>query len=175
MDLCKVKAMIIIGKTKSRKAFNTIDNWSKKGKKLINLIGKWRIAQTLQFDDSTNGMKWPKVEDILAGEDVDRDTITMLNSIVEFDEDGCMLMLAPLPEGVSQKDVDAAVAAGQIKLKDGRMYFEEKHWKVEGDTNYTDTMPEGEVLGEKVGPWEKVTEFDDGTIVFMTYRLARIE
>lgn len=142
---------------------------------MISLIGKWRIAQALQFDDKTNDMKWTKVEDILAGEDVDRDTIMMLNSIAEFDEDGRLLMLAPLPEGVSQKDIDAAVAAGKIKLKDGRMYFEEKHWKVEDGENYTDTMPEGEVLGEKVGPWEKVTEFEDGTIVFLTYRLARIE
>lgn len=141
---------------------------------MINLIGKWRIAQTLQFDDASNEMKWTKVEDILAGEDVDRDTITMLNSIVEFGEDGRMLMLAPLPDGVSQEEIDGAVAAGHIKLKDGRMYFEEKHWKTEDGVNYTDTMPEGEVLGEKVGPWEKVTEFEDGTVVFLTYRLERI-
>ncbi len=141
---------------------------------MINLIGKWRIAQTLQFDDASNEMKWTKVEDILADEDVDRDTITMLNSIVEFGEDGRMLMLAPLPDGVSQEEIDGAVAAGHIKLKDGRMYFEEKHWKTENGVNYTDTMPEGEVLGEKVGPWEKVTEFEDGTVVFLTYRLERI-
>lgn len=141
---------------------------------MINLIGKWRIAQTLQFDDASNEMKWTKVEDILAGEDVDRDTITMLNSIVEFGEDGRMLMLAPLPDGVSQEEIDGAVAAGHIKLKDGRMYFEEKHWKAEDGVNYTDTMPEGEVLGEKVGPWEKVTEFEDGSVVFLTYRLERI-
>lgn len=141
---------------------------------MINLIGKWRIAQTLQFDDASNEMKWTKVEDILAGEDVDRDMITMLNSIVEFGEDGRMLMLAPLPDGVSQEEIDDAVAKGHIKLKDGRMYFEEKHWKTEDGVNYTDTMPEGEVLGEKVGPWEKVTEFENGTVVLLTYRLERI-
>lgn len=141
---------------------------------MINLVGKWSIAQVLQFNDNSNQMEWTRVEDILSGEDVDRDTITLLNSIVEFEEDGRMLMLAPLPEGVSQEEVDAAVAAGHIKVKDGRMYFEEKHWKTEDGVNYTDTMPEGEVLGEKVGPWEKVTEYEDGTVVFMTYRLARI-
>lgn len=141
---------------------------------MTNLIGKWKIAETLQFDDETNNMKWTKVEDILKGEDVDRDTIMLLNSIVEFEEGGRMLMLAPLPEGVSQDEIDQAVAAGKINLKDGRMYFEEKHWKTEDGVNYTDTMPKGEVLGEKVGPWEKVTEFEDGTIVFLTYRLARL-
>ena len=128
----------------------------------------------LQFDDETNGMKWTDVEDVLKGEDVDRDMIMIANSIVEFGEDGRMLMLAPLPEGVSQDEIDQAVAAGKINVKDGRMYFEEKHWKTEDGVNYTDTMPEGEVLGEKVGPWEKVTEFEDGTIVFLTYRLARL-
>ena len=142
---------------------------------MINLIGKWSIAQVLQFNDNSNQMEWTKSEDILSGEDVDRDTITLLNSIVEFEEDGRMLMLAPIPEGVSQDEIDEAVEAGQIHLKDGRMYFEEQHWKVEGGVNYTDTMPEGEVLGEKVGPWEKVTEYEDGTITFLTYRLARIE
>lgn len=141
---------------------------------MTNLIGKWKIAETLQFDDETNNMKWTKVEDVLKGEDVDRDTIMLLNSIVEFEEGGRMLMLAPLPEGVSQDEIDQAVAAGKINVKDGRMYFEEKHWKTEDGVNYTDTMPEGEVLGEKVGPWEKVTEFEDGTIVFLTYRLARL-
>lgn len=142
---------------------------------MINLIGKWSIAQVLQFNDNSNQMEWTKSEDILSGEDVDRDTITLLNSIVEFEEDGRMLMLAPIPEGVSQDEIDEAVKDGQIHLKDGRMYFEEQHWKVEGGVNYTDTMPEGEVLGEKVGPWEKVTEYEDGTITFLTYRLARIE
>lgn len=141
---------------------------------MVTLIGKWRIAQMLQFDDETNGMKWTDVEDVLKGEDVDRDMIMIANSIVEFGEDGRMLMLAPLPEGVSQDEIDQAVAAGKINVKDGRMYFEEKHWKTEDGVNYTDTMPEGEVLGEKVGPWEKVTEFEDGTIVFLTYRLARL-
>lgn len=141
---------------------------------MTNLLGKWRIAETLQFDDETNNMKWTKVEDVLKGEDVDRDTITLLNSIVEFEEGGRMLMLAPIPEGVSQDEIDEAVKAGQIHLKDNRMYFEEQHWKVENGVNYTDTMPEGEVLGEKVGPWEKVTEFEDGTVAFLTYRLARL-
>jgi hypothetical protein len=141
---------------------------------MVTLIGKWRIAQMLQFDDESNEMKWTNVEDILKGEDVDRDMIMIVNSIVEFGEDGRMLMLAPLPEGVSQEEIDKAVAAGKINLKDGRMYFEEKHWKVEDGVSYTDTMPEGEVLGEKVGPWEKVTEFEDGTIAFLTYRLARL-
>ncbi|MBO6025199.1 MAG: hypothetical protein J6P83_10155 [Bacteroidales bacterium] len=141
---------------------------------MTNLLGKWRIAETLQFDDETNNMKWTKVEVVLKGEDVDRDTITLLNSIVEFEEGGRMLMLAPIPEGVSQDEIDEAVKAGQIHLKDNRMYFEEQHWKVENGVNYTDTMPEGEVLGEKVGPWEKVTEFEDGTIAFLTYRLARL-
>jgi hypothetical protein len=142
---------------------------------MINLIGKWSIKQVLQFNDNSNQMEWTKAEDILSGEDVDRDTITLLNSIVEFEEGGRMLMLAPIPEGVSQDEIDEAVKAGQINLKDGRMYFEEQHWKVEDGVNYTDTMPEGEVLGEKVGPWEKVTEYEDGTITFLTYRLARIE
>lgn len=141
---------------------------------MTNLVGKWKITHMLYFNDKSDHMEWMTVEDILAGDDVDRDMIMVLSSIVEFDEDGIWRMLAPLPEGVSQEEVDAAVAAGEIRLKDGLMFFDEKKWKVEDGVNYTNTMPEGELLGEKMGPWEKVTEFEDGTIGFSFYRLARV-
>lgn len=141
---------------------------------MTNLVGKWKVSHMLFFNDKTDRMELMTAEDILAGDDVDRDMIMMLSSIVEFDEDGTWRMLNPLPEGVSQEEVDAAVAAGKIRLKDGLMFFDERKWKVEDGVNYTDTMPEGEVMGEKTGPWEKVTEFEDGSIGFLFYRLARI-
>ena len=44
-------------------------------------------------------------------------------------EDGKLYMLMPLPEGVSQAEVDAAVAAGHIKLYDGMITDEPKTWE----------------------------------------------
>ena len=44
-------------------------------------------------------------------------------------EDGKLYMLMPLPEGVSQEEVDAAVTAGHIKLYDGMMTQEPFEWE----------------------------------------------
>ena len=60
-------------------------------------------------------MDWTKVEDILAKDDLDKDTRFMANMVVVFGEDGTITMLTPLPEGVSQAEVDAAVKAGQLE------------------------------------------------------------
>lgn len=44
-------------------------------------------------------------------------------------EDGKLYFLLPLPEGVSQDEVDAAVAAGHIKLLDGMMTQDPIDWE----------------------------------------------
>ena len=106
---------------------------------MINLIGKWNIVESMQFNDEKGCMEWAKVEDILAKEDVDREIAMLAKSIVLFEEDGNLVFLTPLPEGVSQAEVDAAVAAGQIKLRDGMMLTQQKHWKVENGKNMADT------------------------------------
>lgn len=44
-------------------------------------------------------------------------------------DDGKFYMLLPLPEGVSQEEVDAAAAAGHIKLYDGMMTQDPFAWE----------------------------------------------
>ena len=140
---------------------------------MINLIGKWNIVEAMQFNDEQGCMEWAKVEDFLAKEDVDRELAMLAKSIALFEEDGTMVFLTPLPEGVSQAEVDAAVAAGKVKLRDGMMLTQQNHWKVENGKNMADTGAEGEVLGEKVGPWEEIKEVDGDTIELMFYRLRK--
>lgn len=140
---------------------------------MISLTGKWNIVESMQFNDEKGCMEWAKVEDILAKEDVDREIAMLIKSIVLFEEDGNLVFLTPLPEGVSQAEVDAAVAAGKIKLRDGMMLTQQNHWKVENGKNMADTGAEGEVLGEKVGPWEEIKEVDENTIELMFYRLRK--
>lgn len=140
---------------------------------MINLIGKWNIVESIQFNDEKGQMEWAKVEDILAREDVDRQIAMLMKSIVLFEEDGNLVFLTPLPDGVSQKEIDEAVAAGAIKLRDGMMLTQQNHWKVENGKNMADTGMKGEVLGEKVGPWEEVKEIDANTIEIMLYRLRK--
>lgn len=138
-----------------------------------NLLGKWVVAETMQFNDETCKVEWVSVEKILAKEDQDKDTIMLLKTIVVFQEDGLIDFLCPLPEGVSQAEIDAALAAGKLKLQDGMMVMDQKHWKEENGKIMTDTGAEGEVFGEKVGPWEELKEVDGGMIEMMMYRLKK--
>ena len=93
---------------------------------------------------------------------------------MDFTEDGRVLNLAPLPDGVSQEEIDEAVKAGQIELYDGYMKLTEYNWKTENGKNYLDTRIKGEVLGEEVSPWEEISVVD-GRMETMTVRVAKAE
>ena len=138
----------------------------------MELIGKWQIAEITQFDEE-KGMVWAKTSDLLAREDVDEEILMFAKTAVVFEEDGNLLFMSPIPEGVSQEEINEAVAAGELKMRDGLMITEEKHWKVENGKYMTDTGAEGEVLGEKVGPWEELKQIDDNTIELMMFRLQK--
>ena len=140
---------------------------------MTNLTGKWVVAETMQFNDETCKVEWVSVEKILAKDDLDKDMIMLLKTIVVFQEDGAIDFLCPLPEGVSQAEIDAALAAGKLKLQDGMMVMDQKHWKEENGKIMADTGAEGEVFGEKVGPWEELKGVDGGMIEMMMYRLKK--
>ena len=65
--------------------------------------------------------------------------------------------------------------AGKLKLKDGMMVMDQKHWKEENGKIMADTGAEGEVFGEKVGPWEELKVVDGSMIEMMMYRLKKAE
>ena len=142
---------------------------------MTNLTGKWVVADTMQFNDETCKAEWLSVEKILTKDDLDKDMIMLLKTIVLFQEDGAIDFLCPLPEGVSQAEIDAAIAAGKLKLKDGMMVMDQKHWKEENGKIMADTGAEGEVFGEKVGPWEELKVVDGGMVEMMMYRLKKAE
>ena len=142
---------------------------------MTNLIGKWMVAETMQFNEEQCKFEWAKVEDILSKGELDREMTMLMKTVVEFQEDGTIDFFCPLPEGVSQEEIDAAIAAGKLKLKDGMMVMDQKHWKEENEKIMTDTGAKGEVLGEKVGPWEELKEVDGGMIEMMMYRLKKAE
>ena len=138
-----------------------------------NLVGKWVVAETMHFNEEKCTLEWAKVEDVLSKGDLDRETAMLLDTVVIFQEDGTIDFLCPLPDGVSQDEIDAALAAGQLKLKDGMMMMDSKHWKEENGKILTDTGARGEVLGEQVGPWVELKEVDGDMIEMMMYRLKK--
>ena len=47
-----------------------------------NLLGKWVVAETMQFNEEKCALEWAKVEDILSKGDLDRETAMLLNTVV---------------------------------------------------------------------------------------------
>ena len=93
----------------------------------------------------------------------------MIGGQIAVCEDGKLYMLMPLPEGVSEEEVDKAVKAGVIKLYDGMMTDDPKAWEERDGELWLEV---GEGMSED--GWVKLSD-DDGNLLFMTTRYVRAE
>ncbi len=83
--------------------------------------------------------------------------------------DGKLYMLMPLPEKVSQEEIDEAVKAGIIKLFDGMMADEPKAWEERDGALWLEV---GEGMSED--GWAKLSD-GDGYLTFATTRYVKAE
>ncbi len=104
-------------------------------------------------------------EEAVAGEL--RDRRALLGTQIELCEDGKMYMLMPLPEGVTQEEIDEAVASGEIMLRDGMLTQDPGTWEErDGVLWYTSELSEdGWVQGSD----------EDGCVVFITTKFKKAE
>ena len=101
-----------------------------------------------------------------------RERKKMVGMQVRICEDGKLYLLSPLPEGVSQEEVDKAVSAGMITLLDGMMTDRPMTWEERDGELWYDTGIEGEVFGEKADSWVKAID-EDGFFTFATTRFVK--
>ena len=101
-----------------------------------------------------------------------RERKKMIGMQVKICEDGKLYLLSPLPEGVSQEEVDQAVSAGMITLLDGMMTDRPMAWEVRDGVLWYDTGIEGELFGEKADSWVKAMD-EDGYFAFATTRFVK--
>ena len=142
----------------------------------MDIIGKWRIAFMPKMDEE-NGVVWVPADVIReeAARAQDKELLILLDSIYIFEPDGRLVTVMKLPEGVSQEEIDQAVADGEIKLYGDDMYSTESQaWKLEDGKVMYDTGITGEVLGEPVSSWIEVEEID-GAIELPFMRLKRVD
>lgn len=138
----------------------------------MNLIGKWKVKQTMHFS-LENGMEWKTLEE-LETLGTDEDIISEYkNSVMIFHENGTVENLMTLPADITQEQIDQVIEEGH-EIRDGMLVLGKNEWKVEDGKNLYNTGNEGEVFGEEVSPWIEVQEVDD-MIELEMIRYARAE
>ena len=152
----------------------------------MNYIGRWKFDSIGTLDEESGfiylgteeylNAPMPYVdendEEAVADELKERKMMTAME--IEVAADGKLYFLSPLPEGVSDEEVKAAVEAGAITLYDGMMTDAPKAWEERDGELWYDTGIEGEVMDEKVDSWAKALD-NDGYFNFMNIRFVKAD
>ncbi len=150
----------------------------------MDFIGFWKFHSIGTIDENdrlvylsaeeyiNSDMPYIDTSDPEAVEDEMKERKGVVGAKLKFTEDGKFYTLMPLPEGVSQAEVDEAVKGGLIKLMDGMMCDDAKAWELRDGELWFDTGIEGEVFGEKTDGFAKAMD-NEGYISFMTTRFVK--
>ena len=150
----------------------------------MDYTGKWVFHSTMSRDEDFN-IVYLNAEEYLNSpmpyiDENDEDEVKsemqerkrMINSFVKITDDMKMYLMMALPEGVSQQEVDAAVAAGHIKLMDGAIFSEVLDCELRDGELWYNSGIEGEIFGEKADPWVKAID-KDGLLTFAATRYVK--
>lgn len=145
----------------------------------MGYIGKWAFHSAGMISDEDQWV-FLSAEEYLHSpmpyvDETDEDAVAdelrerkqMIGSKLAVCEDGKMYLLMPIPEGVTQEQVDAAAAAGQIKVFDGMLTDEPYAWEERDGQLYADLGAGAEDLVCISG--------EDGFLTIMTMRYARVD
>ena len=141
------------------------------GKWVVHSIGTISDEDTMVYLSPEEYLKSPmpyvdETDEEAVAEEL-RDRNTMIRTQVELCEDGKMYMLMPLPEGVTQEEVDEAVRAGEIMLRDGMMTQEPGTGEErDGILWYTTELSDD--------GWTRGSD-EDGYVVFITTKFKKAE
>lgn len=150
----------------------------------MSYIGKW-VFHSIGSTDENDGFVYLSAEEYLnssmpyidetdeeAVADELRERKSMIGMQLKICDDGKMYTLIPLPEGVTQEEVDQAVSSGQISLMDGMMTDAPKSWEERNGEFWYNSDTEGELFGEAIDPWIKASD-ENGFINIFTTRFVK--
>ncbi len=147
----------------------------------MNYVGRWVFHSMGMISDADEmvylgaeeylkaPMPYVDESDAEAVADEMKERKQMIGGQIAVCEDGKLYMLMPLPEGVSQKEVDQAVKAGIIKVYDGMMTDDPKTWEERDGALWLEV---GEGMSED--GWVKLSD-EDGFLNFMNTRYTKAE
>ena len=96
--------------------------------------------------------------------------------VVEFTSGHKVIQWMPLPPGVSEAEIMAALEAGAIADFNGEAFAKAKQpWKCVNGKFYYDTGEHREVFGEVQSSWDEVKFDEDGLMDFGYMKLRKIE
>ena len=139
----------------------------------MSLVGIWKIVEAIRFNENFEH-EWVPIEEILADEELEPEDKIMYSSFMDFTEDGRVLNLSPIPEDLSQEEIDEVVENGEYELYDGYIKLSEYSWKTENGKYYFDTHIKGEILGDEVPSWVELN-IVDGVMDLTTLRIVKDE
>lgn len=103
-----------------------------------------------------------------------REGLSAFGTVFEFTDDYKVKTYSPIPPGVSQAEIDEAVASGDVKLVDGMIYAgEDKKWKYVKGEYWYDSEEHREICGEVKSSWDKITPDSEGHMQFTMFVLEK--
>lgn len=150
----------------------------------MSYTGKWIFHSVMTFDENDMPV-YLNAEEYLSSpmpyiDETDDEEVAnelkerkkTIGTFIKICDNGKLYMLMPLPEDVSQDEIDKAVAAGVIKLVDGAIADEPKSWELRNGELWFDTGIEGEVYDEEVSSWVNPID-ENGFFNFMNFRFIK--
>ena len=147
----------------------------------MRYIGKW-VFHSIGVMNENDEMVFMNAEEYLnspmpyvdesdpeAVADERRERQQLISGQIAVCSNGKLYMLMPLPEGVSQEEVDQAVKAGEIQLYDGMMTDGPKAWEERDSALWLEV---GEGMSED--GWIKLSD-GNGHLTFITTVYVKAE
>jgi len=150
----------------------------------MDFIGKWKFHSIGEYTENgeleyltaekylDSPMLYIDETDPDAVEDEMKERKKIIGMQIKVCDDGKLYMLMPLPEGVSQAEVDEAVAAGYFTLVDGMISDSPLQWELRDGELWYDTGIKGEVYDEEAQTWVKALD-ESGYFTFINYRFIK--
>lgn len=143
---------------------------------LSGIVGVYGVAKAMSMVGDKFGLFSKEeveanIEKLLEAGDTDPETAAQMLSgfkmRVEFTPDHKVIMWTPIPKGVTEEQISAALAAGEIKaVKDGFFCGDDKEWKAVQGKYFYNTGEHREIFGEEQSPWDELAPDGEGLIPF---------
>ncbi|MBR3382857.1 MAG: hypothetical protein IKG85_07475 [Clostridia bacterium] len=132
-----------------------------------DIVGTYSVAKAMTMVGDDFGL-FSREEAEAGGSGGDEaGMLGIFDTRVEFTDDHRVLTWSPMPAGVSEEDIKAAVESGEIAAaKDGFFCGKELEWKAVGGKYYYNTGEHRVVFDEEQSPWDELAPDGDGLIPF---------